>query len=174
MALFDSLAKVRIRKNYVWALTATFESNILEITGSIFYDRMTCSRAACTKSRTAAIVFIALLTCTAYLCLNGCQQAFSRLTWAFARDNALIGSKYLGQTRPVFGVPVWSLVATAFAIGLMGFVYLASSTAFNALIGTGLILQQISFCLPAVLLLYRRRTPHFLPLRRWFNPGVFG
>jgi choline transport protein len=53
-------------------------------------------------------------------------------------------------------------------------VYLGSTTAFNAMIATGLILQQISYAIPAVLIMYRRRSTKFLPKTRSFRLGNFG
>lgn len=119
-------------------------------------------------------MFIALLAVIAFFALNGCQQTSSRLTWAFARDDALILSKYLGRVHPSLKVPIYSLLANSAVIFIIGCIYLASSTAFNALIGTGLVLQQVSFCFPAALLLYRRRSSTYLTSQRTFNLGVLG
>jgi choline transport protein len=104
----------------------------------------------------------------------GSQQTASRLTWSFARDNALIGSHWLGQIHPRFGVPVWALLFNSAVIFIIGCVYLGSTTAFNAMIATGLILQQISYAIPAVLIMYRRRSTKFLPKNRSFRLGHFG
>ena len=52
--------------------------------------------------------------------------------------------------------------------------YLGSTTAFNAMIATGLTLQQISYAIPAALLMYRRRSSAFLPSTRPFKLGYFG
>ncbi|KAJ5087911.1 hypothetical protein N7456_011527 [Penicillium angulare] len=127
-----------------------------------------------TRSGAAATVFVCLLAIIAFFSLNGCQQTSSRLTWSFARDDALVLSKYLGRVHPTLQVPVYSLIANSVVIFIIGCIYLASSTAFNALIGTGLVLQQVSFCFPAALLLYRRRSSTYLPPHRFFNMGWFG
>ena len=127
-----------------------------------------------TRSNVAPTVFICLLACIALFSLNGCQQTASRLTWAFARDNALVMSKYLGVINPRFQVPIYALCANSAVIFIIGCIYLASSTAFNALIGTGLVLQQVSFCFPAALLLYRRRSATYLPSTRSFKLGILG
>ncbi|KAJ5811900.1 hypothetical protein N7474_008201, partial [Penicillium riverlandense] len=127
-----------------------------------------------THSGAAATVFIFLLALIGFFSLNGCQQTASRLTWAFARDDALILSKYFSRIHSRLQVPVYCLVANAAVIFVIGCIYLASSTAFNALIGTGLILQQVSFAFPAALLLYRRRSSVYLPPNRFFNLGAFG
>ncbi|KAJ5103105.1 hypothetical protein N7532_003634 [Penicillium argentinense] len=127
-----------------------------------------------TQSGACATVFITLLALIACFSLNGCQQTSSRLTWAFARDDALFLSKYFGRIHSQLKVPVNALLANAAVIFIIGCIYLASSTAFNALIGTGLVLQQVSFCFPAGLLLYRRRSSTYLPAHRFFNMGRFG
>lgn len=127
-----------------------------------------------TRSDVAATIFITLLAIIAFFSLNGCQQTSSRLTWAFTRDNALVMSIYFGSIHDTLQVPVYALLANATVIFIIGCIYLASSTAFNALIGTGLILQQVSFCFPAALLIYRRRSSAYLPSHRFFNLGLFG
>lgn len=116
-------------------------------------------------------MILLLIACFA---LNACQEVSSRLTWAFARDNALIGSRFLGKIDPTLKVPVWALVANAFVIFIIGCIYLGSSTAFNAFIGSGLLLQQCSFAFPAALLLWHRRSDDVLPKTRSVNLGLFG
>jgi choline transport protein len=109
-----------------------------------------------------------------FFAMIGCQQTASRLTWSFARDNAIIGSCWLGQIHPRHGVPVWSLLANSAIVFIIGCIYLGSSTAFNAMISTGLILQQISYAMPTALLMYRGRSNQFLPRTRSFKLGPFG
>lgn len=127
-----------------------------------------------THSDAVATFFVCLLAIIAFFALNGCQQTASRLTWAFARDDALIMSRLLSRIHPSLQVPVYALVANAGIVFIIGCIYLASSTAFNALIGTGLILQQVSFVFPAALLLYRRRSSTYLPPSRRFRLGWLG
>ena len=127
-----------------------------------------------TRSGAAATVFVCMLAIIAFFALNGCQQTASRLTWAFARDDALILSKYFNRIHTNLQVPVYALLANSSVVFIIGCIYLASTTAFNALIGTGLILQQVSFIFPAALLLYRRRSSTYLPANRRFRLGVFG
>lgn len=109
-----------------------------------------------------------------FFAMIGCQQTASRLTWSFARDNAIVGSHWLGQIHPRHGVPVWALLANSAIVFIIGCVYLGSTTAFNAMISTGLILQQISYAMPTALLMYRGRSSKFLPSTRSFKLGPFG
>lgn len=108
----------------------------------------------------------------AFIAISGYQQTASRLTWSFARDNALLGSKFIKRIHPTLQVPVWALAANSVVVAIIGFVYLASSAAFGAIIGTGLILQQLSLAIPAGLLMSAGRK---LPASREFKlRGPFG
>ena len=127
-----------------------------------------------TRSSTAATVFLAGLLAVSLFALNGCVQTASRLTWSYARDNALLGSSYIGQLHPRHNVPVWALVANSAVIFIIGCIYLGSDTAFHGFVGTGLLLQQISFAVPAALLLYHRRSTKYLAKKRRVRLGFLG
>jgi choline transport protein len=128
-----------------------------------------------TKSPTAATVFVVLLCCAAIFALIGAQQTASRLTWSLARDRAIIGSQWLGEIHPMLQVPVWSLIFNFVVMFIIGCIYLGSSSAFNAFIGSGLVLQHISYAFPAALLMYRGRSKEWLPASRSFRlPSLMG
>lgn len=58
---------------------------------------------------------------------------------------------------------------------IIGCIYLGSTSAFNAFIGTGLILQHVTYAFPAVLLMLRKRSSKWLPESRSFwMPSVVG
>ncbi|KAF9889608.1 hypothetical protein FE257_007116 [Aspergillus nanangensis] len=124
-----------------------------------------------TNSDVAATVFIVLLVLAAIFALTGAQQTGSRLTWSFARDQAVVGSGWLGMMHPFFEVPVWSLIFNFVVMFIIGCIYLGSSSAFNAFIGSGLVLQHISYAFPAVLLMYRKRSARWLPKDVSFRLG---
>ncbi|OJJ36973.1 hypothetical protein ASPWEDRAFT_58694 [Aspergillus wentii DTO 134E9] len=128
-----------------------------------------------THSPIAATIFIILLFFAATFALTGAQQTGSRLTWSFARDHAIVGSKWLGKMHPTLDVPVWALIFNYAIMFIIGCVYLGSSSAFNAFIGTGLVLQHISYAFPAILLMYRGRSRKWLPESASFRlPGWLG
>jgi len=128
-----------------------------------------------TRSRTAATIFMMLLFIAAMVALAAVQQTASRLTWSLGRDNALFGSTFFGRVHSSLKVPVWALLLNGSIVFIIGFIFLGSSTAFNAFIGTGLILQQITYAIPAALLIYQRRSTSFLPTHRPFKlPGPIG
>ncbi|KAJ5375252.1 hypothetical protein N7517_007258 [Penicillium concentricum] len=128
-----------------------------------------------TRSGVAATVFVVLLCCAAVFALIGAQQTASRLTWSLARDHAIIGSKWLSKIHPKFEVPVWGLFFNFVIMFIIGCIYLGSSSAFNAFIGSGLVLQHISYAIPAALLMYRKRSETWLPRYRAFRlPSMVG
>ncbi|CAM1507612.1 Fc.00g072530.m01.CDS01 [Cosmosporella sp. VM-42] len=122
----------------------------------------------------AAVTFAILLTVCGCFAILGCHQTASRLTYSFARDNAIVLSPQLSSISRKFDVPIFALLANGVVVGAIGFVYLGSSTAFNAMVSTGLILQQVSFAFPAALLMYRKRAKRFLPKERSFRLGGVG
>jgi choline transport protein len=146
------------------------------------------------RSDAAAVTILIIMCVAAFAAVAGCQQVryshdvkderttsnellqtASRLTWAFARDKGFIGSSRLSRIHPRWDVPIWALCANQVVIFIIGCVYLGSTTAFNAFIGTGLILQLITFAFPAALLLMRRRSARFLPDDRRFKvPSPLG
>lgn len=121
-----------------------------------------------TQSRTAATVFILIIAILWLFTLIGVQQTASRLTWSFARDDALIWSDYIKRVDIALKLPVWAMLFNFVWTSMLGCIYLASSTAFNAILGPGLILEQLCFAIPALLLILQRRDPRLLP-----NPGAF-
>ncbi|KAL4741256.1 amino acid/polyamine transporter I [Aspergillus similis] len=128
-----------------------------------------------THSPAAATVFMACLFVISCVAFNAVHQTASRLTWSFARDDALFFSKKLSSVHHSLGVPVYALVLNGILVFLVGIVYICSSTAFNSFISTTVIVAQVSFAIPALLVILRRRSTHFLPESRPFKvPNVVG
>lgn len=130
-------------------------------------------RQAC-KSGGAATTFTIVLCFIGFFALNAGMQTSSRLTWAFARDDAMILSKWLRRVHPTMGIPIWAYLFNDVLIIAILCIYLGSTAAFYAIIGSGLILQQLSYAIPIVALMIRRRDPTYLPSKGHFNWGVLG
>ncbi|KAL9567411.1 hypothetical protein ACKAV7_008486 [Fusarium commune] len=127
------------------------------------------------RSDVAASVFLLLGIVMTLFILNAVIQTSSRITWALARDDALVFSKYFQQIHPSLGVPVRALLLNWSILAICGCVFLGSSIAFNALLGSAVVLQQLSFVIPTALLLYQRRSETYLPKDRAFRlPSVLG
>lgn len=128
-----------------------------------------------TRSDVAATVFLLLLLLAAFFALNATHQTASRLTWSFARDDAIFGSRWLGKINEKQQVPIAALIFNFAIMFIIGCIYLGSTSAFNAFIGTGLILQHVTYAFPVVLLMMRKRSPKWLPSTRSFKvPAVLG
>ncbi|KAL6234760.1 hypothetical protein BDW75DRAFT_230860 [Aspergillus navahoensis] len=128
-----------------------------------------------THSSAAATVFMASLFVISCVTFNAVHQTASRLTWSFARDDALFFSNKLSSIHSSLGVPVYALVLDGILVFLVGIVYVCSSTAFNSFISTTVIVAQISYAIPALLAILRRRSIRFLPENRPFKvPNVVG
>lgn len=147
-----------------------------------------------THSPVAATIFMACMLTVSCIALNAVHQTSSRLTWSFARDEALFYSNKLASVSPTLGVPVYAILLDGFCVLLLGVVYVASSNgmttlfsshsytfnsvhcvltystiAFNAFISTTVVVAQISYAIPSALLLYRRRSTDYLPPSRPFK-----
>lgn len=106
--------------------------------------------------------------------LDSLPTHFIFITWAFAWDNALLLSRRIGHLNELLEVPLLALFANAFVVFLPGFIHLESSTAFNAFIRTPWIVQQLTFILPALLLMANDRSTKHLKTDRFVNLGAFG
>jgi len=94
-----------------------------------------------------------------FFCGIGCTTAASRCTWAFARDNAIPGSRRLGfdQVNEKLGVPLNSMIlSTVIQLGL-GLIYLGSSAAFNAFNSSGVIFLTLSYVIPVAISFFTGR-----------------
>ncbi|KAL4249810.1 Amino Acid-Polyamine-Organocation Transporter [Abortiporus biennis] len=96
----------------------------------------------------------------------------SRVVFAFARDNALPGSRWWKQLNPHTQTPVnavWFVVFLAGLCGLLGF----SVTAFTSLAGASVIGLYISYATPILLRITTGRDkliPGPFSLGRWYLP----
>ncbi|KZV76029.1 amino acid transporter [Peniophora sp. CONT] len=96
----------------------------------------------------------------------------SRAVFAFARDNALPGSRWLKQVNPVTRTPiyaVWFVIVGSGICGLLGF----STAALNSLAGAAVIGLYTSYATPIFLRTTSGRDrliPGPFTLGRWFLP----
>lgn len=94
----------------------------------------------------------------------------SRLTWGFSRDGGLPWSWYLSHVDRVWKVPARALWAQGFLIGLVGILYLFSSTVLQAILSVSTVALTISYAIPIGSLLVIGRD-HLPPgpfrLGRW-------
>ncbi|CUS23196.1 LAQU0S08e04236g1_1 [Lachancea quebecensis] len=121
-------------------------------------------------SKAGAIVLGCLLLFTSFGCVIACHTWQARLCWSFARDEGLPLSRYWARVSPELGVPLNAHLMSSFWIVLLGCLYLASSTAFNSLITGCIMFLLLSYTIPVVCLLLKKRDIKHGPF--WL--GKFG
>jgi choline transport protein len=71
---------------------------------------------------------MAALVVVSAVAFNAVHQTASRLTWSFARDDALFFSRRFASVHPSLNVPVYSLLLNGLLVLLIGIVYVCSTT----------------------------------------------
>ncbi|KAL1597332.1 hypothetical protein SLS60_008916 [Paraconiothyrium brasiliense] len=89
------------------------------------------------------ILFIALGPC-----VISSQLSTSRVLWAFARDGAMPWSKTWARVSTRFGIPFNAQLLVTAANAALGCIYLGSSTAFNAMLGSAVTINNIAYFIP--------------------------
>jgi choline transport protein len=95
----------------------------------------------------------------------GCYLTASRVFWTLARDKATPFHGFFGVINQKHRNPFNSIVLCAVICTLLGCIYVGSQTAFNAFIGSFVVLSSLSY-LAAIL-------PHLLTRRANVAPGWF-
>ncbi|GAA5916874.1 hypothetical protein JCM5296_000735, partial [Sporobolomyces johnsonii] len=95
-----------------------------------------------------AVLMTAFLLCL-FVSVNSVHQATSRLIWSFARDHGLPCSKHLAKLHPTLRVPVIPILLSGLGVTILGALYVASTTAYNSIIETCIILGNIAMSIPA-------------------------
>ncbi|TVY52210.1 putative amino-acid permease [Lachnellula cervina] len=106
-------------------------------------------------------------------CSISITNAASRCTWAFARDEAIPGSKLFAIVNTKLGVPVYSLALVTIVQMLLGLINLGSSSAFTAFVSVGVIALSVSYAIPiGISLLWNKRVE--VNQARWNCGPVIG
>jgi choline transport protein len=104
-----------------------------------------------------------LLIVSAWTSTVGIHTWQARIAWSLARDNGFPFSHYMSQLAPApFHTPIWAELWCTLWVGLCGFLYLGSETAFNSFIAAGIVLQYVTYAMAAMCLLIsgRKNLPH--------------
>ncbi|KAJ5343994.1 hypothetical protein MYU51_002023 [Penicillium brevicompactum] len=122
-------------------------------------------------NKAGAIVLETLLLVTGMGCQIACHTWQSRLAWAFARDRGMPGHQWLSRVNHTLDVPLYAHSVSCFIVGLLGLLYLGSTTAFNSMMTACISLLYVSYSIPILCLWYRgRNSIHHGPF--WL--GKFG
>lgn len=113
-----------------------------------------------TKSKAGATVLSLVPTLIAVAANAAGLASTSRTFWAFARDDALPASGFWAHVDKRLQVPVRMILLVSGLEMLLGFVYLGSTTAFNAIISMAIIGMYLSYSLPIGYMLFHGRGPN--------------
>lgn len=107
----------------------------------------------------ALILQLIILLCLVVACMD-LQLTQARMSWSFARDGGLPFSKTLSKINKRLRVPLYAQLFGDAIIIVLGFLYLFAAEAFNALVGSALVLSNLSLIVPvAAHLITRRKIP---------------
>ncbi|KUM58943.1 hypothetical protein ACN42_g8207 [Penicillium freii] len=125
-----------------------------------------------TGSPAGASVLALCITLVAMAANAACVTSTSRTSWAFARDGGLPASQFFAEVSPTLKVPVHMVLVVGLLQMLLGFIYLGSSTAFNAVLSMAILGMYASYISPIVfMLVYGRRKS--APIFRGLGSGSF-
>ncbi|KAB2574702.1 Amino acid/polyamine transporter I [Lasiodiplodia theobromae] len=111
-----------------------------------------------TNSTGGAFALIFLLWIALGPCMVGSQLSTSRVVWAFARDRGLPLSSQLAKVSGRFRVPFNAQLFVTAVCAALGCLYLGSSTAFNAMLGSAVTINNIAYLIPILTNLLQRRS----------------
>lgn len=118
-----------------------------------------------TGTTTGAIGLIAVLFLATFPTLIGTFVTGGRMWWSLARDGATPFSDYFAQVHPTLNCPVRATCAMSALVTCLGCIYVGSTTAFQALISSFIVLSTLSY--------FGAILPHVLTGRRNIVPGPF-
>ncbi|KAL8635621.1 MAG: hypothetical protein Q9228_006904 [Teloschistes exilis] len=120
-------------------------------------------QAAGTRAGSVGLLVVALLP--NIISCFGCYVTASRVFWTLARDNATPFSRFFAKVDAKTHNPFRAIVFSAFFSTVLGCIYVGSTTAFAAFVGSFVVLSTLSY-LATIL-------PHLLTRRQNVTPGWF-
>ncbi|KAL2865743.1 GABA permease GabA [Aspergillus lucknowensis] len=96
----------------------------------------------------------------------------SRMNYAFARDGGLPASPFFSKVHPKLNVPLNGLYLTNALVIIFGCIFLGSSSAFNAIISSSVVMLDIAYGIPIAVNCLRGRQ--MLPERPFVLPHTLG
>jgi choline transport protein len=118
-----------------------------------------------TGSKAGAVGLLAVTIAPIFCATIGCYITAGRTIFALGRDDATPFPKRIGGVSPRFHSPLYATLACGVFLTCIGAIYVGSTTAFNAFVGSFVLLTTASYLL-AIL-------PHLLSGRATIRPGSF-
>lgn len=118
-----------------------------------------------TGSRVGSLCLLILIFLPSFICLIGNYIVASRALWTLARDNATPFPGFLGRISRRHNNPFNATFVCGIILTALACISLGSTTAFNAFVGSFVVLSSLSY-LAAIL-------PNILTRRSHVKPGPF-
>ncbi|KAF2122219.1 amino acid/polyamine transporter I [Lophiotrema nucula] len=109
-----------------------------------------------TGSKAATNALVSLVAVVCFCALFNIFASVSRLVWCFARDKGLPFSEFFAYVHPTLQLPLNALLLVGFIVTILSLIYIASTTAFNALISLQAFALHVSYFLPILFILLRK------------------
>jgi choline transport protein len=98
-----------------------------------------------TGSADGAIGLLTLTLICIAICVVGCFITSGRTLWALSRDGATPFPNTLRKVSPKLDMPFNATIVTGCLVTILGAIYVGSSTAFNAFVGSFVIMTTSSY-----------------------------
>ena len=108
------------------------------------------------QNRTGAALMTSIVIFLSLCATVGQAASASRQLWAFSRDRAVPGWRYLQRVNARSAIPVVAIAVTTIIPCLLALIILGSSTAFNDIVSLAVVGLFGSYFIVAVLLFWRR------------------
>ncbi|KAH7111648.1 amino acid permease-domain-containing protein [Dactylonectria estremocensis] len=153
-----------------WTIAMMFSTNDLDrIAGSALPIFEVFLQAI--NSQAAATFFTVWICFIYYGALVSCFVTSGRLVWAFSRDGGLPYSHVFAKIHPTLLAPVNATLASWLVMVVFGLLYIASTTAYNSIVGLAILATNLTCAIPQTIVLIRGRR--VLP-KRYLNLGAIG
>lgn len=116
-----------------------------------------------TRSTSGAAAVAALIIFMGFTTTTGVLASASRVYWAFARDRGIPAWKWFRRVNPKTGIPLNSVIVTAFIAVILSLVNIGSAAAFTGAVSISISGLYGSYLIVSSLLLYRRLTGGISP-----------
>ncbi|KAE8379021.1 amino acid permease-domain-containing protein [Aspergillus bertholletiae] len=133
-----------------------------------------CVFSEATKNAAGASILVVVILLLFFMITISCMASASRQMFAFARDNGLPFSAWLGAVHPTLHIPVNSVIITCAFSLLMFLINIGSGVAFNAMLSlsTSPLMGTYMICICCVIVRRITKSPP-LPPSHW-SLGRFG
>ncbi|KAK2670464.1 hypothetical protein RAB80_012886 [Fusarium oxysporum f. sp. vasinfectum] len=150
-----------------WSIALLFSTNNLDKVSAAAIPVFEVFMQAI-RSQAAATFFTVWICFIYYGALVSCYVTSGRLIWAFSRDGGLPYSHIFSKIHPTLWVPVNATALAGVFMIVFGLLYVASTAAYNSIIGLAIMSTNITCALPQAILIIRGRS--VMP-KRYFDLG---